>query len=113
MYLGQPDRPVLEDVARDFHMSPTTLRRRLEAEFTSYHGIKDEARRDAAIHHLCSTDTSVGEIGALVGFEEPVLSPGPQGLERGPARGVSATGNFGYHCVQVPTARRSSERSAP
>jgi AraC-like DNA-binding protein len=69
-YLGQPDWPVLEDVAREFHMSPTTLRRRLEAEFTSYQGIKDEVRRDAAIHHLCSTDMSVGEIGALVGFQE-------------------------------------------
>jgi AraC-like DNA-binding protein len=69
-HLGQPDWPVLEDIAREFHMSPTTLRRRLEAEFTSYQGIKDEVRRDAAIHYLCSTDMSVGEIAALVGFQE-------------------------------------------
>jgi len=68
--LGEPDWPVLEDVAREFHISPTTLRRRLEAEFTSYQAIKNEVRRDAAIHHLCSTDMSVGEIGALVGFQE-------------------------------------------
>jgi AraC-like DNA-binding protein len=69
--VGEPDWPVLEDVAREFHISPTTLRRRLEAEFTSYQGIKDEVRRDAAIHHLCSTELSVAEIGALVGFQEP------------------------------------------
>ena len=69
--VGEPDWPVLDDVAREFHMSPTTLRRRLEAEFTSYQGIKDEVRRDAAIHHLCSTELSVAEVGALVGFQEP------------------------------------------
>jgi AraC-like DNA-binding protein len=69
-HLGQPDWPVLEDVAREFHMSPTTLRRRLVAEFTSYQGIKDEVRRDAAIHHLCSSSLSVADIGSLVGFQE-------------------------------------------
>ena len=69
--VGQANWPVLEDVAREFHISPTTLRRRLEAEFTSYQGIKDEVRRDAAIHHLCSTESSVAEVGALVGFQEP------------------------------------------
>jgi AraC-like DNA-binding protein len=69
--LGQHlDWPGLEDVARELHMSPTTLRRRLEAEFTSYQDVKDEVRRDAAIHHLCSSDLSVVDIGALVGFQE-------------------------------------------
>ena len=50
---------------------PTTLRRRLEAEGTSYQGIKDELRRDAAIHHLCHSSLSIADIGSLLGFQEP------------------------------------------
>jgi AraC-like DNA-binding protein len=70
-FVGHSDWPGLDQVADVFHVSPTTLRRRLEAELTSYQGIKDEVRRDAAIHYLCSTDLSVVDIGALVGFQEP------------------------------------------
>lgn len=68
--IGTQDWPVLEGVAREFHVAPTTLRRRLVAEGTSYHGIKDELRRDAAIHHLCNGALSVAEIGGLLGFRE-------------------------------------------
>ena len=69
-FVGRPDWPVLEQVAREVHVSETTLRRRLEAELTSYQGLKDEIRRDAAIHYLCSTDLSTADVGALVGFRE-------------------------------------------
>ena len=69
--VGQPDWPVLEDVARELHVAPTTLRRRLEAEGSSYQGIKDELRRDVAIHRLCTTRLSIAEVGRLVGFREP------------------------------------------
>jgi AraC-like DNA-binding protein len=69
--IGQGEWPVLESVASEFNVSPTTLRRRLEAEFTSYQAIKDDVRRDAAIHYLCSTGLSVADIGARVGFQEP------------------------------------------
>jgi AraC-like DNA-binding protein len=69
--IGSPDWPVLEDVASEFHMSPTTLRRRLEGELMSYQGVKDEVRRDAAIHYLCNTSLSVVDIGCLLGFQEP------------------------------------------
>ena len=34
--IGEAEWPVLEDVAREFHVAPTTLRRRLDAEGTSY-----------------------------------------------------------------------------
>jgi AraC-like DNA-binding protein len=61
---------VLEDVAREFHVSPTTLRRRLDAEGTSYQGIKDELRRDAAVHHLCGTRLSIADIASALGFQE-------------------------------------------
>jgi AraC-like DNA-binding protein len=69
--IGRQEWPVLEDVAREFHVAPKTLRRRLEAEGTSYQGIKDELRRDAAIHHLCNTSLSIADIGRLLGFQEP------------------------------------------
>jgi AraC-like DNA-binding protein len=69
--IGETDWPVLDDIAREFHVAPTTLRRKLEAEGTSYQGIKDELRRDAAIHHLCHSPLSVADIGVLVGFQEP------------------------------------------
>ena len=69
--IGDEGWPRLEDVARLFHMAPTTLRRRLDAEGTSYQRIKDELRRDAAIHQLCTTTLSIADIGSLVGFREP------------------------------------------
>jgi AraC-like DNA-binding protein len=68
--IGQDEWPVLQSVASEFNMSPTTLRRRLEAELTSYQAVKDDVRRDAAIHDLCSTGLSVADIGARVGFQE-------------------------------------------
>lgn len=68
--IGELKWPVLEDVSREFHMSPTTLRRRLEAESTSYQGVKDELRRDAAIHYLCSTGMGVAAVAALLGFQD-------------------------------------------
>ncbi len=65
------DWPLLDDMARSFHVAPTTLRRRLEAEGTSYQGIKDQLRRDAAIHHLCHSTLGVAEIAQRLGFQEP------------------------------------------
>jgi AraC-like DNA-binding protein len=69
--IGHEEWPVLEEIAREFNVAPTTLRRRLDAEGTSYQIIKDELRRDAAIHHLCTTSLSVADIGSLLGFQEP------------------------------------------
>jgi len=69
--IGQEEWPGLDDIAREFHMASTTLRRRLGAEGTSYQGIKDELRRDSAIHYLCTSSMSVAAIGGLVGFQEP------------------------------------------
>jgi AraC-like DNA-binding protein len=69
--LGDAEWPALEDVAREFHVAAATLRRRLEAEGTSYQGIKDELRRDAAIHHLCHSPLPIADIGVLLGYREP------------------------------------------
>jgi AraC-like DNA-binding protein len=68
--IGNTDWPRLEDVAYELHVAPTTLRRRLEAEGTSYQAIKDDLRRDAAIHHLCGTRLSIADIASALGFHE-------------------------------------------
>jgi AraC-like DNA-binding protein len=69
--IGEAEWPVLDEIAREFHVTPTTLRRRLDLEGTSYQDIKDELRRDAAIHHLCHSPLSIADIGSLVGYQEP------------------------------------------
>ena len=63
--------PVFEALATEFHLTPTTLRRRLESEGSSYQGIKEHLRRDAAIHRLCTTALSIADIGRLLGLQEP------------------------------------------
>lgn len=68
--LDDGDWPVLAELARSLHLAPPTLRRRLEGEGSSWQGIKDGLRRDAAIHDLCHTALSVAEIGARLGFRE-------------------------------------------
>ena len=68
---GEIDWPVFGDLAREFSITPTTLRRRLDAEGTSYQAIKDALRRDAAIEHLSNSALSVAEIAHLLGFQEP------------------------------------------
>lgn len=68
---GGVDWPVFEDLAREFNIAPTTLRRRLDAEGTSYQAIKDALRRDAAIEHLANSALSVAEIAHRLGFREP------------------------------------------
>jgi AraC-like DNA-binding protein len=62
--------PGVGAVAGALHVAPTTLRRKLDAEGASFQGIKDELRRDAAIHHLCHSALSSARIGELVGFKE-------------------------------------------
>jgi AraC-like DNA-binding protein len=68
--IGAREWPRLEDLAREFRVAPTTLRRRLEAEGTSYQDIKDDLRRDAAVHQLCGTRLSIAEIASALGFQE-------------------------------------------
>jgi AraC-like DNA-binding protein len=59
------------DLAAQMHMSPSTLRHRLQAEGQSYAGIKDEIRRDRAIKMLQSSDAGVADIAAQLGYSEP------------------------------------------
>jgi len=66
--LGFPD---FISVAAELHVSPQTLRRKLQAENTSYQAIKDSLRRDIAIDKLVNENLSIAEIGQILGFVEP------------------------------------------
>ncbi len=63
--------PDFVTVASELCVSPQTLRRKLQAEDTSYQTLKDDLRRDIAIDKLVNEKLSVAEIGQLLGFVEP------------------------------------------
>lgn len=63
--------PDFEQIAQQINVSPQTLRRRLKEENTSYQEIKDQLRRDIAIHHLSRNELSINDIALRVGFTEP------------------------------------------
>lgn len=62
--------PGFDQLASELGTTPTTLRRRLDAEGTTFRAIKDQLRNDAAIDFLCHSSLSVEEIGARLGFQE-------------------------------------------
>lgn len=63
-------RPCVEAVAEQLHVSPRTLQRRLAEEGTSYQQQLDLVRKQAARHLLTATDLEAGEIAFFLGFEE-------------------------------------------
>lgn len=69
-YLGS-EMPTLDQVASELCLSPQTLRRRLAAENRSYQMVKDDLRRDAAIHLLAQTEMTLEEVALQLGFSEP------------------------------------------
>lgn len=62
--------PDFETLARQLNHSPSTLRRRLEDEGSSYRGILDDLRRDLAISLLSDSEKSIMDIAAELGFAE-------------------------------------------
>lgn len=63
--------PSFAQVASMLYMSESSLRRRLQAEETSYQALKDEVRCDMAIDQLLNNDARVADIAELLGFTEP------------------------------------------
>jgi AraC-like DNA-binding protein len=53
------------------YMSESSLRRRLQAEQTSYQAIKDEVRCQVAIDMLLHENARIADIAELLGFTEP------------------------------------------
>lgn len=60
--------PGFEDVARKLNISHQHLWRKLNNEGTSYQQIKNQLRRDMAIHFLTNTQLPISEIAGKVGY---------------------------------------------
>jgi AraC-like DNA-binding protein len=69
--MGTGKWPDLKRLSTSLHMTPATLRRRLDDEGTSYQSIKDQLRCDMAVELLCHSSRSVADIAGMVGFAEP------------------------------------------
>ena len=64
------DMPELNGVAESLEVHPQTLRRRLSAEGTTFKEIKNQVRRDTALHFLGKQGLSIEEIAHRAGFSE-------------------------------------------
>jgi len=64
------DMPELNAVATALEVHPQTLRRRLSAEGTTFKDIKNQVRRDTALHFLGKQGLSIEEIAHRAGFSE-------------------------------------------
>ncbi|MEM1111106.1 MAG: AraC family transcriptional regulator [Pseudomonadota bacterium] len=62
--------PNAELMARQLNMSPRTLHRKLTAEGTSLQQIKDDFRRDLAIHYMGRPELTIDAIATLMGFQD-------------------------------------------
>lgn len=62
--------PDFEVLAAAMHSTPSTLRRHLEQEGSSYQTIKDDLRRDLAIDFLCNSQMNFMDIAHALGFSE-------------------------------------------
>ena len=64
------EMPELVSVASELDVHPQTLRRRLTAEGTTFKEIKNQLRRDTALHYLGKQGLSIEEIAHRSGFSE-------------------------------------------
>ncbi|HJV25200.1 MAG TPA: AraC family transcriptional regulator [Aromatoleum sp.] len=62
--------PTFDALAAAMRTTPSTLRRRLEREGSSYRTIKDDLRCDYAIDFLCNSRLSVEDVARALGFAE-------------------------------------------
>src|SRR5271166_3476740 len=62
--------PNMEQVAKDFHITSRTLRRRLETEGISYQEILADVRISLVIRYLRTTRMSTETIAQLTGFSD-------------------------------------------
>ncbi|MFI9045847.1 AraC family transcriptional regulator ligand-binding domain-containing protein [Streptomyces sp. NPDC053427] len=131
---GPPARlPEVRQVAARLAVSPATLRRRLQAEGTSFQRLKDAVRRDAAISSLAAGQEPLAELAARIGFSEDTAfhrafrrwtgtTPGAYRLNGGTQGACHATGAYdldtttGDHAQPRPPPRpspRSTPRPSP
>lgn len=63
-------RPAIEDIASEFHMSPRTLQRRLKEHGSNFQELVAEARRELARHYLADSELELSETAYLLGYED-------------------------------------------
>lgn len=68
LFLGLPSQ---EELAEQFGMSTTKLKRLLSAEGTNFREVCNELRSNSARHLLLSTNKSISEVGIMLGFSQP------------------------------------------
>ncbi len=62
--------PNASEVAARLNMSPRTLHRKLTNEGTSYQQLKDDFRREMAVHYVGRPELTIDAISALMGFQD-------------------------------------------
>jgi AraC-like DNA-binding protein len=63
-------RPALQDVARELHLSTRTLQRRLTDEDVTFQQLMEDARRELAQHYLLHSSLELNETAYLLGYED-------------------------------------------
>ncbi len=70
LFIAKGGFPSLDDLAAQLHMSPRTLRRRLQERGTSFQKLLEGVRLEIAKRYLLDTQRSVGEIARMLGYED-------------------------------------------
>jgi AraC-like DNA-binding protein len=63
-------RPGIQDLARELHLSTRTLQRRLTEEGITFQHLLEEARRELARHYLLHSSLELNQIAYLLGYED-------------------------------------------
>src|SRR5499427_3589343 len=63
-------RPGIQDLARELHVSNRTLQRRLTEQGITFQRLLDEARRELARHYLLHSSRELNETAYLLGYED-------------------------------------------
>jgi len=63
-------RPGIEDLARELHLSTRTLQRRLTEQGITFQRLLDDARRELARHYLLHSTRELNETAYLLGYED-------------------------------------------
>jgi len=63
-------RPGIQDLARELHLSSRTLQRRLTEHGITFQRLLDEARRELARHYLLHSSRELNETAYLLGYED-------------------------------------------
>jgi AraC-like DNA-binding protein len=62
-------RPTIQEVAREMHLSARTLQRRLTESGVTFQQVLEEARRELARHYLLQPSLELNETAYLLGYE--------------------------------------------